>query len=48
MASILEIVDEQAKEKFPAGWKALKPYLRVTPPPDKAGQSYQLERKGES
>ncbi|MCI0485244.1 MAG: peroxiredoxin [Blastocatellia bacterium] len=27
--------DEQAKEKFPAGWKALKPYLRVTPQPNK-------------
>src|SRR5262249_8116545 len=25
------ISDEQAKEKFPAGWKTLKPYLRVTP-----------------
>lgn len=25
--------DEQAKEKFPAGWKALKPYLRVTAQP---------------
>jgi alkyl hydroperoxide reductase subunit AhpC len=27
--------DEDAKEKFPAGWKALKPYLRVTPQPNK-------------
>ena len=27
--------DEEAKEKFPAGWKALKPYLRVTPQPNK-------------
>jgi alkyl hydroperoxide reductase subunit AhpC len=27
--------DEQAKEKFPAGWKTLKPYLRVTPQPNK-------------
>jgi len=26
--------DEQAKEKFPAGWKTVKPYLRVTPQPD--------------
>jgi len=25
--------DEQAKAKFPNGWKALKPYLRVTPQP---------------
>jgi alkyl hydroperoxide reductase subunit AhpC len=27
--------DEAAKEKFPAGWKTLKPYLRVTPQPNK-------------
>ncbi len=29
------ISDEEAKEKFPKGWKALKPYLRLTPQPDK-------------
>lgn len=28
--------DEDAKGRFPAGWKALKPYLRVTPQPNKA------------
>jgi alkyl hydroperoxide reductase subunit AhpC len=27
------ISDEAAKQKFPAGWKALKPYLRVTAQP---------------
>jgi len=27
--------DEQAKEKFPGGWKTLRPYLRVTPQPNK-------------
>lgn len=27
--------DEQAKEKFPKGFKAIKPYLRVTPQPNK-------------
>jgi alkyl hydroperoxide reductase subunit AhpC len=27
------VSDEQAKAKFPAGWKAPKPYLRVTPQP---------------
>ncbi|HWW52280.1 MAG TPA: peroxidase, partial [Acidimicrobiales bacterium] len=27
--------DETAKGKFPRGWKALKPYLRVTPQPNK-------------
>jgi alkyl hydroperoxide reductase subunit AhpC len=25
--------DEQAKEKFPKGWKTLKPYLRIVPQP---------------
>jgi alkyl hydroperoxide reductase subunit AhpC len=29
--------DDEAREKFPAGWKAHKPYLRVTPQPNKAG-----------
>jgi alkyl hydroperoxide reductase subunit AhpC len=29
------VSDEDAKSKFPKGWKALKPYLRVTPQPDK-------------
>ena len=27
--------DEEAKEKFPAGWNAVKPYLRITPQPNK-------------
>lgn len=27
--------DEEAREKFPAGWKTVKPYLRVTPQPNK-------------
>ena len=27
--------DDQAKEKFPGGWKTLKPYLRVVPQPNK-------------
>ena len=31
------ISDEEAKAKFPAGWRAVKPYLRVTPQPNKAG-----------
>ena len=26
------VSDEQAREKFPGGWKALKPYLRIVPP----------------
>ena len=32
--------DEAAKEKFPGGWRAPKPYLRITPQPNKpAGQT---------
>ena len=27
--------DEDAKAKFPKGWNALKPYLRITPQPNK-------------
>jgi alkyl hydroperoxide reductase subunit AhpC len=29
------VSDEEAKTKFPKGWKALKPYLRLTPQPNK-------------
>ncbi|HTK15202.1 MAG TPA: peroxiredoxin [Acidimicrobiia bacterium] len=29
------VSDDEAKTKFPKGWKALKPYLRVTPQPNK-------------
>jgi alkyl hydroperoxide reductase subunit AhpC len=27
------VSDEEAKQKYPAGWKTLKPYLRVVPEP---------------
>jgi len=30
------VSDEQAKEKFPGGWKTVKPYLRVVPEPEAA------------
>jgi len=29
------VSDEDAKAKFPAGFKTVKPYLRITPQPDK-------------
>ncbi|MGD9588058.1 MAG: peroxiredoxin [Pyrinomonadaceae bacterium] len=29
------VSNDDAKEKFPAGWKEVKPYLRVTPQPNK-------------
>ena len=35
------VSDEDAKAKFPAGWKTIKPYLRVTPQPNKVkGESH--------
>jgi thioredoxin-dependent peroxiredoxin len=27
------VTDDQAKQKYPAGWKTLKPYLRIIPQP---------------
>jgi len=27
------VTDEEAKQKFPGGWKTLKPYLRIVPEP---------------
>jgi len=27
------VSDEEARTRFPKGWKALKPYLRLTPQP---------------
>jgi len=30
---VTALSDEQAKEKFPGGWKTLKPYLRIVPQP---------------
>jgi alkyl hydroperoxide reductase subunit AhpC len=29
------VTDEQAKDKFPGGWKTVKPYLRIVPQPNK-------------
>ena len=29
------VSDDDAKGKFPKGWKAIKPYLRLTPQPNK-------------
>ena len=29
------VSDDEAKDRFPKGWKALKPYLRVTPQPNR-------------
>ncbi len=29
------VTDDEAKAKFPKGWRALKPYLRLTPQPNK-------------
>ncbi len=32
---LASVSDEAAKEKFPGGWKTLKPYLRLVPQPGK-------------
>jgi alkyl hydroperoxide reductase subunit AhpC len=32
---VASLSDEAAKEKFPGGWKTIKPYLRVVPQPNK-------------
>lgn len=32
---LASVSDEAAKEKFPGGWKTLKPYLRMVPQPGK-------------
>jgi len=29
------VTDDEAKAELPKGWKALKPYLRLTPQPTK-------------
>ena len=33
------VSDAEAKEKFPRGWRAPKPYLRLTPQPAQAGRA---------
>jgi alkyl hydroperoxide reductase subunit AhpC len=30
---VTSVTDEEAKEKYPEGWKTLKPYLRIVPQP---------------
>lgn len=40
--------DEAAKEKFPGGWKAPKPYLRITPQPNKTTASADTAAKSAS
>jgi alkyl hydroperoxide reductase subunit AhpC len=32
---VTSVTDEEAKQKFPDGWKAPKPYLRIVPQPGK-------------
>jgi len=33
---LTSVTDEQAKEKFPGGWKAPKPYMRIVPQPEQS------------
>jgi hypothetical protein len=30
---VASVSDEAAREKYPEGWKTLKPYLRIVPQP---------------
>ena len=32
---VTSVSDEEAKEKFPEGWKTVKPYLRIVSQPNK-------------
>jgi len=34
LQTILQRKGDEAKEKYPDGWKAPKPYLRIVPQPD--------------
>jgi alkyl hydroperoxide reductase subunit AhpC len=40
--------DEAAREKFPGGWRAPKPYLRITPQPNKPAASSDTAAKSAS
>jgi len=40
------VSNDEAKEKFPGGWKTIKPYLRVVPQPGKAPVSVHYKRDG--
>ena len=33
MIILAAVSDEEAKQKYPDGWKAPKPYLRIVPQP---------------
>ena len=35
MVIVPAVSDEEAKERFPKGFTAVKPYLRLTPQPNK-------------
>lgn len=34
------LLDEDAKEKFPSGWRTVKPYLRITPQPGRSESTF--------
>ena len=40
--------DEAAKEKFPGGWRAPKPYLRITPQPNKPAATHSSDTAAKS
>src|SRR5580704_4454558 len=40
------VSDDEAKEKFPGGWKTLKPYLRIVAQPGKANLTVHYKKEG--
>jgi thioredoxin-dependent peroxiredoxin len=40
------VSDAEARERFPKGWRALKPYLRLTPDPRGSTSRYEFEETG--
>ena len=40
--------DEEAKEKFPAGWKTVTPYMRVVPQPGEKAEIQTMRVQSES
>ncbi|MFI5135022.1 MAG: hypothetical protein ACHQD9_04125, partial [Chitinophagales bacterium] len=40
------VSDAEAKEKFPNGWKTIKPYLRIVPQPGAATKSVHYKKDG--
>ena len=40
------VSNDEAKEKFPEGWKTIKPYLRIVPQPGKENKTVHYKKEG--